>query len=275
MVEADRGRICLPTPSCSNQDHIESKGIFSSFNPTLQIWKCLLLITLRITPKGWWTHSQMHTNTQKKRRIRKNERNVLKPLKTHLQPSRGRNECLDVYRNALGVPIYMLTRRKCQNTTLRLLCTIVPLSALRGAHLSGCHSTRQDGRACSHMCTWGPPKNLTINVMRARSTGATVTVKPPASSTNWCSSPCATTRQRAPDWQVLQYPPRDMTLTHACQYMPWGAISAGAIVPTKCAPCVRVGCSPLCVMVVSHAPAMHENGKPLPPKRPYITKACE
>ena len=54
--------------------------------------------------------------------MRNNRGNALQPLKTYIQPSGGRNECSNASRDAPGVPIYKLTRRKLKKMLLRFSC---------------------------------------------------------------------------------------------------------------------------------------------------------
>ena len=68
----------------------------------------------------------MHSYTQKRRKMRKKRRNALKSLKTHLQPFGRRNECSDVLRESQGVPIYRITRRKLEKTSLTFSCATIP-----------------------------------------------------------------------------------------------------------------------------------------------------
>ena len=116
--------------------------------------KCWLLITSRSTPKDdEYTHT-----LKRRRRMRNNRGNALKPLKTHIQPSKGRKECSDALTDALGVPIYSLTRRKTRKTSLGFSRTTVSLSARFGdfhvswrarcAHLGGCYNNRRDVHTC-------------------------------------------------------------------------------------------------------------------------------
>ena len=44
--------------------------------------------------------------------MRNKRDNAVNHSKTHIQPFGGRKECSDAFRDALGVPIYRLQRRK-------------------------------------------------------------------------------------------------------------------------------------------------------------------
>ena len=127
----------------------------------------------------------MHNHTQKKMIMRKGEINVLNHSKTNLQPSRGRHKCLDVFRDARGVPIYRLTRRKTRKNTPQFWCALAPLKARydayfskicvrHGAHVAhnsvGSYSNCQDVRKCAS----GPPEKC---VAPTRSVGATIHAK--------------------------------------------------------------------------------------------------
>ena len=84
------------------------------------------------------------------------------------------------------VPIYRLTRRKCQKNGTQNFESHCPTECAP-------YPPR-----FAHICVRGPPKNHAAQAM-----GATLTTEWPAIGVHWCSSPRATTQHGAPALQVL------------------------------------------------------------------------
>ena len=162
---------------------------------------CWLLITSRSTPK-YDEHTHKCTHTLKRgRRMRNKRGNALKPLKTHIQPSRGRKECSDAFRDDLRVPMYRLTRKKKKSKNVsQIFMRHRPTECMPRCacctHLNKCYNYRREMHACARGVltknapyaprVWDYPSSF-YSTCRA-----TVPTELRATSGHWHSSLCDT-----------------------------------------------------------------------------------
>ena len=97
------------------------------------------------------------TNAHKhsKRRMKKNGRNVLKFSKSHLEPSGGKNECLDTFKKAIGgAYLYAHKEKSSKNFTSFL----DPPCLAEWALWRASWRVIQYSSRCARMCALGPPE---------------------------------------------------------------------------------------------------------------------
>ena len=132
-----RRKACLG--ACTSLNMVEVLpllDIFTSLGRKMLWYHLLAYDHLKEHSKKWWAHSQMHSHTQKRKKKMRNKRlSALKSHKTHIQPSRGRKECLDGFRKTLGVLIYRLKKRKIEKISLWKFSATILSSAYHGAHV--------------------------------------------------------------------------------------------------------------------------------------------
>ena len=140
------------------------------------------------------TNALKHPKEEEEREIREN---ALKPLKTHIQSFGGRKECSDSFKDALGVPIYKLTKRK--NRKHISSSAIVSPSARRGTHVE-CISAGATVSAeiWVHVCMRSSRNARPARYVCTHLGGYFVPAELRVTSVHWRSSPLATTRHGAP-----------------------------------------------------------------------------